>query len=284
MSLPKPSRSFVRQLLRLLDGETLNASAFGNRRLLDKMIEDRVLVRTVTGRGRSKISCPNPESLENHLRLQFGITDLEAYFNLLGQDVRDGEESLKAARSTKTLRTASLQGFFIKAFGTGISIGGSRLGLLPAGAEYFLSDFSALEIQPEAMVVGVENPECFQKAARLLHLFPDGPLVFVLRFYSNALLSWLESVGNPYLHFGDFDPAGIGIYCNEYLKRLGEGRCRFFVPENVETLIAGGQSELFDRQQSGWPPQGGIEQPDLLRLIDLINRYGKGVEQECLLG
>lgn len=271
-------------ILNLSRGEVLNASAFGNRRLLQKMVEDRVLARTVTGRNRSKISCPNPVALRNYLRLQLGIADLETYLELLDQPERDGEASLKATTSTKTLRTGSLQGFFIKAFGTKLRVGETALNALPDGVEYFVSNFQSLEISSEALVVGVENPECFTKAERLLHLFSRKELVFVLRYHSNRLIQWLEKIENPYLHFGDFDPAGIAIYCNEYLARLGERRCRFFVPKQIEMLLElEGSAELFDQQAHLWPPKQDVVQSDLQGLVQLISRTGKGAEQELLL-
>lgn len=277
------SQRFAINLFQLLEGAALNASAFGNRRLLEKMLEDRVLARTKTGRNRAKISCPNPAALRNYLRLQLGIANLEAYLDLLGQKDRDGEESLKATTSTKILRTGSLQGFFIKAFSIMVRMEGVPLHALPAGVEYFVSDFHALELSPEVLVVGVENPECFTKAERLLHLFPQMELIFVLRYHSNRLIQWLESIENPYIHFGDFDPAGIAIYCNEYLKFLGNNRCHFLVPDGIEKLIAEGDAKLFDQQAHLWPPSSEIHQEKLNDLIRTISRYGKGCEQEKLL-
>ena len=278
------SQHVALNLSKLLEGEMLNYSGFGNRRLLERMIEDRVLKQTKVGRNRSKISCTDPETLKNYLRLQLGIADLRSYLDLLAKDVRDGEESLKATISTKTLRTGSVQGFFIKTHGTEITVAGHRLETLPDGVEYFISDFRQLTLPPKAVVIGVENPECFSKSARLLNLFSYEELVFVLRFHSNQLLRWLPFIGNPYLHFGDFDPAGIAIYCNEYLSVLGNERCSFFVPDNAEELIAAGDPDLFDRQVSLWPPKAEILQPDLKELVRIISRHARGCEQEKLLG
>ena len=283
MSGQKISKNFTLNLFLLLDGQAVNASAFINKTLLRRMVDDRVVARVSTGRNRAVIKCQDPEALRTYLRLHFGISDLEEYVELLGRDVMDGEESLKATASTKMFRTKSMQGFFLKAFGGETVLNGEALKSLPDGGEYFITDFERLEIPGDVLVIGVENPECFQKAGRLLDLFPDEPMVFVLRFYSNRLLDWLESVENRYLHFGDFDPAGIGIYCNEYLKRLGEDRCCFFVPSNIEELIRNGQAELFDRQRRYLPEKEQIDQVELVNLVGIIEKYGKGVEQEVLL-
>ncbi len=116
-----------------------------------------------------------------------------------------------------------------------------------------------------------------------MHLFPQQQLVFVLRYHSNSPVEWIQTIDNSYLHFGDFDPAGIAIYYNEYLKRLGEKRCRFWVPPNIAELIdIHGQAELYDRQEHLLPPIGNIQQLELRDLINLITQQGKGLEQEQL--
>ena len=284
MSVSRLSRGFALNLLRLMDGESVNASTFGSRKLLKQLEEDRVVSRIASGRNRAVYRCGHPDALRNYLRLHLGITDLAAYVELLERDGLDGEDSLQATTSTKMLRRKGMQGFFIKAFGVELRMGEQVLPALPDGVEYFISEFQPLEIPSEALVVGVENPECFQKAARLLPLFPDPPLVFVLRFYSNRLLDWLGAVQNPYLHFGDFDPAGIAIYANEYVPVLGRDRCRFFVPEHMDRLLEQyGDPELFDRQRHLWPPSSDFQQRGLIRLIEQISRHGKGLEQEFLL-
>lgn len=280
----KLSRGFACNLLRLIEGEAVNASAFSNRKLLKQLVDDRVVSRIASGRNRAVYRCSNPAGLHNYLRLHMGIADLESYVELMEQTDLDGEDSLQATTSTKILRQKGMQGFFIKAFGIQLNVGGKDLAPLPEGAEYFIHDASKLSVPSSVLVIGVENPECFQKAERLRYLFPDDRMVFVLRYYSNSLLSWLESMKNPYLHFGDFDPAGIAMYCNEYLARLGEDRCRFFVPDVIETLMEQyGDPVLFEQQRHLWPPKQDILQPDLVQLIQLISRTGKALEQEQLL-
>jgi hypothetical protein len=279
----KISRSFALNLRALMDGGSVNASAFRNKKLLKQLVDDRAVSCLASGRSRAVYRCSDPDRLENYLRLHFGITDLDRYLALMCQEELDGEDSLMATASTKVLRTRGMQGFFIKSFGGDVQISGSLLPSSPEGIEYFVSDYTKLVLPEQFTVVGVENPECFQKADRLLSHFPPRPLLFVLRFYSNRLLDWLESIENPYLHFGDFDPAGISIYCHEFLARLGAERCRFFVPSTVERLLDQGQTALFDRQQQGWPPRCELAQPELVGLIKLINQKGKGAEQELLL-
>jgi hypothetical protein len=58
----------------------------------------------------------------------------------------------------------------------------------------------------------------------------------------------LQMIPNPYLHFGDFDYAGLNIYFNEYRKHL-KSKARFFVPPGIENLIAAkGNRENYSNQ------------------------------------
>jgi hypothetical protein len=282
MTRPKLSKNIAQQLMRLLAGETVNASAFSNRNLLKRLEEDRVVSRMSTGRTRAVVRCADPAALRRYVRLQLGIIDLEAYLDLMDQPVRDGEESLQATTSTKALRTGSLQGFLVKAFGVEIRLDGNLVPPLPNGADCFVHRFDALSLPETATVVGVENPECFLKAERLLPLFPHRELVFVLRYYGKSTVRWLKTIPNDYLHFGDFDPAGVALYLNEFVSELDEERCRFFVPECIEALIQNGDPGLYDRQRH-LLPSGDIRQPELATFIQLMHRFGRGAEQEQLL-
>jgi len=87
---------------------------------------------------------------------------------------------------------------------------------------------------------------------------------------------------NKYLYFGDFDFAGIGIYLNEYKKYLGE-KSEFFVPENIEYLFDNyGNKELYDNQKINFETKP-IDEFELLKLIEIIHKYKKGLEQEIFI-
>jgi hypothetical protein len=87
---------------------------------------------------------------------------------------------------------------------------------------------------------------------------------------------------NNYLHFGDLDFAGIGIYLNEYKKYLGN-KAMFYVPENAKDLLEKyGNKELYDNQRDNFD-QKGIEETKLNHLIALIHELKKGLEQEVFI-
>lgn len=109
--------------------------------------------------------------------------------------------------------------------------------------------------------------------------------LFVSRYPQNQskdLLKWLHSIPNSYLHFGDFDFAGIGIYLNEYKKHLGD-KAQFFIPENIEFLLDNyGNRALYDKQKLNFEQQA-IKEENLTKLIALLHKYKKGLEQEIFI-
>ena len=168
-----------------------------------------------------------------------------------------------------------------------VMVGERRILLTPCpGTFLYISDFRHFRIPKDAIVVGVENMENFRKPelqAKLLEKI--GPNLLLVSRYpqSGDLIAWLESIPNPYVHFGDFDLAGVHIYLTEFYNRLG-GRSAFFVPEDVEERLAtSGCSERYETQfaRFGRMP---VPDPRLLPLVNLIHRYRKGYDQEgyCL--
>ena len=106
--------------------------------------------------------------------------------------------------------------------------------------------------------------------------------MFVSRYPQNQskdLLKWLQFIPNKYLHFGDFDFAGIGIYLNEYKKYLAD-RAVFFVPEYIEYVISEyGNRKLYDKQKINFDMQS-VKEECLIKLIEIMQKHKKGLEQE----
>jgi hypothetical protein len=113
--------------------------------------------------------------------------------------------------------------------------------------------------------------------------FNKGSFLFVRRYPQNKdIIRWLKIIPNSYLHFGDFDFAGINIYYNEFKKHLGD-RANFFIPNDIENLLKQfGNRKLFTNQTLQHSIQD-INEPNLFHLIHIINQYGKGLEQECMI-
>ena len=62
----------------------------------------------------------------------------------------------------------------------------------------------------------------------------DKPLLFVSRYpQSTDLRNWLKGIPNKYVHFGDYDLAGIHIFSTEFYKYLGD-RSTYLIPLDIE--------------------------------------------------
>ena len=165
------------------------------------------------------------------------------------------------------------------------------------GAFTFISDWQNFRIPADVLVVGVENMENFRKVSRQRHLFAGygAPILFVSRYpQSGDLVAWLKSIPNRYLHFGDFDLAGISIFLTEFRIPIdgtpdSGGRTEFFIPDGIENLLAKGSPERYQDQIERFQTQ--VERllslaphdTQLHRLVSLIHTHRRGYDQEGLL-
>lgn len=284
MSSRPLSLSFARCLLRLQNGEQLNSSEIGSKNLLSQFCDDGIIQKVPVGNKRVSYSCPNPVTLEKYLKAQNDILSLENYIQEFEANTSDGESSLNASKSTKIFRAKSLQGFFIKAFDSTLIVSGKTVPSTPDGIELFIHRPEKLQISDTALVVGIENPECFLKFEQLAHLFPQKEIIVIMRYMSNSPNRWLQLISNQYMHFGDFDPAGLNIYIREYRNQLPAKRCTFFIPYNVDELIERyGLESLYDRQIHMLTNVDFNLYPEIKYIFDVMQKYRKGLEQERLL-
>lgn len=148
-----------------------------------------------------------------------------------------------------------------------------------SGISYYIQNPKALSIPENVVVVGIENAENFCRLNEQAYLFEAMQCIFVSRYPQNAsLYRWLEDIPNRYIHFGDFDLAGINIYQTEFYNRLGK-RASMLVPSDIEQRIMNGNTELFDKQYAKFKSIKIIDsrvQP----LYDLIMKYHRCYEQE----
>jgi len=284
---PAIKQSFARALLRMKRGETLKASEIKDKKTLEAFVQDGIVEKVPASRKRFVYRVKDPTLLHDYLAANYRIKDLEAYLEILSRDEATGADSLKATYDTKTKRTSAMPGFFIKSLSPlTVHLNDEALSL-PAskGTETFITEPENLVVPENLTIIGVENPEAFLKIARLGEHFKEyEPCLFVLRYMSKGLVRWLQTLPNPYLHFGDFDLSGLQIYISEYKRHLGAARCNFFVPDNMEELIQTyGNSELYDQQLHHTKNLDLSGHPEVAWLGNLIIRYAKGLEQEILL-
>jgi putative lipoic acid-binding regulatory protein len=153
------------------------------------------------------------------------------------------------------------------------------------GIFQFIYDFENFIPNENATIIGIENAENFRWIAKQKYLFEDIEPLFVSRYpqsQSKDLVKWLQSIPNNYLHFGDFDFAGIGIYLNEFKKHLLD-KATFFIPEDIEKLVAKhGNKNNYNRQKVNFEIQN-ITEEKIVKLIKTLHQYKCGLEQEIFI-
>ncbi len=286
--MAKPiNKSFARALLDMSLGESLNASKVTDKKAL-KLFKEEGIIRKVPVKGRRyRFVVNDPQALSDYLRVNYQIHSLENYLQLFDREEVSGVDALKASYATKTQRSAVMSGFFADANQPVEIAYGDEIIRLPAPEDtgVFVFEPEKLALNPEMVIVGVENPEVFRNINRLPPWF-DGykPSLFVLRYMGKGLTRWLQGVTNPYLHFGDFDLAGLAIYIREYADYLPANRCKFFIPKGIEKDIAThGNRELYEKQYQYTRSIDFSHYPEVKELAEVIKRERKGLEQESLL-
>lgn len=276
------------QMKQLLDGERIPFSRLSHP-VFRQLLDEKIL--SVQLQGRSKRICYLTDGalLTNYLYNQFGIVDLDEYARQLSSAGNEGSrtENIKLSTHSKLTVIRTFQGFMVNTYGPiKVSINDVKQTLHPAtGSFVFIYDYPTFDIPADITVVGMENPANFRYIENQQALFSGITPLFVSRYPQNQhkdLLSWLQSIPNPYLHFGDFDFAGIRIYQQEYKRTLQE-RASLFIPKNLpEILHRYGNRELYNNQLS-LASQLSEEEPEVKELIRLLHQEHKGLEQEIFI-
>lgn len=144
----------------------------------------------------------------------------------------------------------------------------------------YIYDYYALALTADVTIVGIENCENFRWVSRQRELFRHlDKVLFVCRYpQSGDLVRWLQKIPNRYIHFGDFDLAGVFIYQNEFYNRLGE-RASFFVPKDIEERLKIGSRERYDAQIKKYSHMK-ITDERIRPVVDLIKKHRRGYDQE----
>ena len=280
----KLSTSIASKLLALQNGLTLPESKLRHP-VVTAMLDNGVLKKRIQGKTKVHIFLPEKTTLSNFLFNHCGISDLEAYIaNADREDLTRGE-AINLASNSKLKVIRTFKGFLLNSYSpiTGtLNNKNVRISSLD-GTFTFLNSFESFVPNAGFTIIGIENPENFRWIEKQKKLFKGLEPIFVSRYpQSSDLIRWLNSINNPYLHFGDFDFAGINIYWNEYKKVLKD-RATFLVPEDIELrLAAHGNRALYDRQTL-LVKKSEIREEPVLRLLSLMDQYKKGLEQEVYI-
>lgn len=261
----------------LLDGQSIAASKLG-KPLSARLLQEELL--TVSAHGsRRTYSARNANALRAFLEAEFDEFRLD-------RGSKDSRHAQAARTGNSKLYTVrACPGFPVNAFRPiECRLNGRPLVIdPPEGSFMFIADWQAFEVPADVVIIGVENVENFrlirlQEAFLTNYLQAKRPL-FVSRYpQSTDLRQWLQQIPNNYIHFGDFDLAGINIYLTEFARYLGP-RASLLIPDDIETRLAHGTRQRYDAQFAKYHRITAAD-PKVQALIDAIHRHKRAYDQE----
>ena len=267
----------------LIAGETVAGSRISNR-LLTELIQEGLLQIIIHG-SRKSYRANNIEALKRFL------IDKDENYRILDVDNIDSRSSMASETGNSKLVTVrSCPGFPVNTYEP-IEC---RLNEEPfiinpqEGCFLFVSDWRTFTIPEDVTIIGIENMENFRKVRQQRLFFNEylhkhslsQKVLFVSRYpQSTDLREWLASIPNLYIHFGDFDLAGIHIFLSEFQKHLGIGRTSLLIPEDISSRLSYGSARRYNEQYARYKDIKS-DRREIQQLIDLIHHERKGYDQE----
>lgn len=273
------TKSLAEKIQRMLDGEKLPASSFPSR--MFRELDEEKLIGVITHGSRNSVYLLDAVETRKYIEARYtGGAPLSRWIELAGK-VTERSVLVKETGNSKSVSVRTFRGFLVNCCEpVEACIGGCRFSISPVeDTAVFIQNPDTFRVPEDVVIVGVENGENFRYIRRQRHLFDYSKVLFVSRYPQSAdLRNWLLSVNNSYVHFGDFDLAGINIYLTEFYKHVGS-RASFFIPADIEERISSGNQKLYDAQYARFHDMA-VPDGRLSHLVDMINRYRRVYEQE----
>ena len=276
--------SIAEKLLMFLQGKSIPPS-LAKHSLIDDLVAQRIIERK--GRIQKLLFLSDSEALHTYLQNNYSISNLQQYIEVSRtEDVTRGE-LVAVSSNSKLTAVRTFKGFLVNCYSPiQTTLDGKQFILHhTVGTFQFIYDFEKFSLPPDITIIGIENPSNFRHIEKQKYFFNDMKPLFVSRYPQNQskdLIKWLKSIPNNYMHFGDFDFAGIGIYINEFKKHIAD-KALFFVPANIDEFIANyGNKKRYDDQKITFNIES-IREDELIQLIKIIHKYRKGLDQEIFI-
>ena len=279
----KITGSLIDKLIRLRSGESVPASSLRGE-WVEELVRDGVLVNSSHG-SRRNLTASSPRKLERFLEyIDERLGHLDQMKNFLTEDASRYGQAGETGNS-KLVMARSCPGFPVNSYEPiGCLLKGAEINVCPQeGTFLFVADWKEFAVPEDVVIVGVENMENFRLVGQQRSLFesllPGKRLLFVSRYPQSAdLRLWLQSIPNSYVHFGDFDLAGINIFLTEFWQYLGE-RASFLIPEDIEERLQKGSTERYQYQYRRFGKLS-TNIPQVQKLISLIHMWHRCYDQE----
>ena len=262
----------------LIAGEQVAGSRLSSK-MLDELMGEGLL-SVVTRGSRISYRARDTEVLKRFL------IDKDESYRMLDVNASDSRASMAAETgNSKLVKVRSCPGFPVNTYEPIVCLLNEREIIVNPveGSFMFITDWKAFSIPEDVVVVGIENMENFRMIRQQRTLFESEigrhRFLFVSRYpQSIDLRSWLHSIPNRYVHFGDFDLAGIHIFMTEFHQYLGN-RSSFFIPSDIEKRLQIGSQDRYNNQLSRFRDLK-CDENRIQAIIDLINKYHKCYDQE----
>lgn len=280
MKRPLPLK-IAKALVELSNGEIITASS-AKHPFVTLLIKEGLIISK--GKHKKTLQLKSKSELDDFIENQLQINNIENYVRILEEDVQNRANLVKTTTDSKTKKVRTFKGFLINSYSPiNASLNGENICINPPQGSYmFIADFESFKIPENITIIGMENAENFQSIRQQQYLFEDITPLFVSRYpqnQNNDFIQWMKQIPNNYLHFGDFDFAGIGIYLNEYKKHLGD-KAHFYIPKNIKIdLENNGNRERYNKQEINFNIDC-IKENKLKELVGVIRQLQKGLDQE----
>ena len=275
------SKTQTELLRRLMSGDSVAASSLRND--IAKELLDEGLLTVGTSGSRRSYAAIDKVALGTFVKSHYG--DL----TIVDKERITRAEIASETGNSKLVTVRSCPGFPINTYEPiSCMLNGQEFMVNPQeGSFWFVADWQSFFVPDDVVVVGIENMENFRMIRQQRKLFKQCigtvRLLFVSRYpQSIDLRSWLQTIPNRYVHFGDFDLAGINIFLTEFHAHLG-ARSSFLIPQDIEERIAKGSLERYNDQYAKYN-RITSDIKEVQALIDLINKYHRCYDQEGYIG
>lgn len=264
-------------------GEQVAGSKINNK-LLEELLAEGLLL--VNSRGsRKSYRARDVNALKRYL------IDKDENYRMLEVDAPDSRASLAAETGNSKLAIVrSCPGFPVNSYESiECWLNTEPFVINPQeGYFFFVTEWNHFSIPEDVTVIGIENMENFRLIRRQRAFFETylktrrlpTKVLFVSRYPQSVdLRKWLVSIPNHYLHFGDFDLAGIHIFLSEFQRYLGKERSSYLIPDDIKSRLKSGSRKRYDEQFCRFKDIKS-DCCELQQLIDLIHAERKAYDQE----
>jgi hypothetical protein len=279
----RPVDSLAKQLAILLEGAPLPASSMSqkNRLRIQSLFDAGIIEEVRSGAGRC-LTVTNQAALQTYIHSLYpsGLAGFSGDLPAKSKAVAERRDSKKAVGKRTTI--LQIRGFNDFAFYKDDSVLPVAEWSKSAGVAAICLDWMK-GWKCRGPVGLVENLETFW------HLEKIAPLVD-LAIYAEGriganILDWLNSpemVAVEVVHFPDYDPVGMDEYLR--IKRSCPGRANLFLPAELEKLFSRyGKAQLLHDSSVILARLRKNSDSEVLFVVELMDRFGVGLEQEGLL-